>query len=498
MEYFNKMEREPATGDHGQSFCDTCKNIRFPLGPDFRKHINGYLELASRAAHCVLCNLVRKGLRREFLATTAAVMDQYDADRLDRAISSSVVFNNPFVSGIPGWVALRGRKDSVTVIDVYVSPRACCVLKVSPDIDSEAMSVCAPCRSPYLKNIPSLGSPRLDLSCGPSELYYAKLLLWQDVNTCGTAVNTLPSRVIDLGEGDNTWHALTPKPIRLLEPSRGTVGIYMTLSHRWSSTDHITTTSNNIKEHRKVIPWQNLSRTFREAIAICREMGVRYLWIDSLCIVQNDEADWQRESRLMGDVYRNSVCTIACHIRDNENNGFLHRVFRKNMVILRGENERVFGLSLPSQFSRAIVHDSAISWRGWFNRVMSLDTKRYEFLEGTPGLGSKIITRSSPLQDIGEWRQIVEWYSRCALTRPKDRLPALAGLASIIQRRFSDDYLAGLWGFTFIEDLCWVAADGTETKKPPSPRAPSWSWASLDGAVIYIVPDRYTAGMNPD
>ncbi|ENH63741.1 hypothetical protein FOC1_g10007874 [Fusarium oxysporum f. sp. cubense race 1] len=384
------------------------------------------------------------------------------------------------------------------------------------------MSVCAPCRSPYLKNIPSLGSPRLDLSWGSSQLYYAKLLLWQDVNTCGTAVNTLPSRVIDLGEGDNTWHALTPKPIRLLEPRRGTVGIYMTLSHRWSSTDHITTTSNNIKEHRKVIPWQNLSRTFREAIVICREMGVRYLWIDSLCIVQDDEADWQRESRLMGDVYCNSVCTIACHIRDNENNGFLHRVFRKNMVILRGENERVFGLSLPSQFSRAIVHDSAISWRGWvlqerllskrilhflpshiyfeteFNRVMSLDTKRYDFLEGTPGLGSKIITRSSPLQDIGEWRQIVEWYSRCTLTRPKDRLPALAGIASIIQRRFSDDYLAGLWGFTFIEDLCWVAADGTETKKPPSPRAPSWSWASLDGAVIYIVPDRYKAGMNPD
>ncbi|KAK2130667.1 heterokaryon incompatibility protein-domain-containing protein [Fusarium oxysporum II5] len=323
----------------------------------------------------------------------------------------------------------------------------------------------------------------------------------------------MPSRVIDLGEGDNTWHASTPKPIRLLEPSRGTVGIYMTLSHRWSSTDHITTTSNNIGDHRKVIPWQRLSRTFREAIVICREMGVRYLWIDSLCIVQDDEADWQRESRLMGDVYGNSVCTIACHIRDNENKGFLHRAFRKNMVILRGENERVFGLSLPSQFSRAIVYDSAINWRGWvhqerllskrilhflpsqiyfeteLNHVMSLETKKYEFLEGTPGLGSKIITRSCHLWDIGEWRQIVEWYSCCALTKPKDKLPALAGIASIIQRRFSDDYLAGLWGFTFIEDLCWVAADGTETKKPPSPRAPSWSWASLDGAVIYIVPD---------
>lgn len=104
-----------------------------PLGPEFQKHINGYLELASRATHCALCNLVRKGLQREFLATSAAVLDQYDADQLDREISRSVVFNHPFVSGVPGWVALRGRKDSVACIDVYVSPRAFCVLKVSPD-----------------------------------------------------------------------------------------------------------------------------------------------------------------------------------------------------------------------------------------------------------------------------------------------------------------------------------------------------------------------------
>ncbi|EWG54339.1 hypothetical protein FVEG_17301 [Fusarium verticillioides 7600] len=519
-QYVTKIEREPVTDDDGQRFCDTCKNIRLPLGPEFQKHINGYLELASRAIHCALCNLVRRGLQREFLATSAAVMDQYDADRLDREISSSVIFNNRFVSGIPGWVALRGRKDTVTFIDVYVSPRAYCVLKVSPDIDTEIMNTCAPCRSPYSSNIPSLGTPRRDLSWGSLELYYARMLLWQDVRTSGRAINTLPSRVIDVGNEDDTCHTLNSKPIRLLEPNSGTLGSYMTLSHRWSSTGHITTTRNNIGDHRKVIPWQKLSRTFQEAIIICREMGVRYLWIDSLCIIQDDEADWQRESRLMGDIYRNSICTLACHIRDNENKGFLDRALRKSMVILRGENEQAFRFSLPSQFSRAIVHESAINWRGWvlqerllsrrilhflpsqtyfeteFNRVMSLETKRYEFLESTPGLGPSILTRSQPRQAIGEWHQIVEWFSQCALTRSRDRLPALAGIASLIQRRLSDDYLAGLWGFSFIEDLCWVVADGTQTKKPESPRAPSWSWASLDGAVTYIVPDSDTVGTN--
>lgn len=86
----------------------------------------------------------------------------------------------------------------------------------------------------------------------------------------------------------------------------------------------------------------------------------------------------------------------------------------------------------------------------------------------------------------GQWHRIVEWYSYCSLTLEKDKLPALAGIATMIQRQSHDDYFAGLWGHTFYEDLLWVVADGFRSRRPMSPRAPSWSWASLDGAVTYL------------
>jgi hypothetical protein len=55
----------------------------------------------------------------------------------------------------------------------------------------------------------------------------------------------------------------------------------------------------------------DLSRTFQDAVRITRELGERYLWIDSLCIIQDDEDDWAREAALMAEVYRNSYCTLT-------------------------------------------------------------------------------------------------------------------------------------------------------------------------------------------
>lgn len=91
---------------------------------------------------------------------------------------------------------------------------------------------------------------------------------------------------------------------------------YAALSHRWpegNKGDHVwlTTTRENISDFQREIPWTALPETFRDAIKVTHRLGLQYLWIDSLCIIQRDEDDWKKEARSMGDVYSRAVITIA-------------------------------------------------------------------------------------------------------------------------------------------------------------------------------------------
>jgi len=65
----------------------------------------------------------------------------------------------------------------------------------------------------------------------------------------------------------------------------------------------------------------DLSNTFRDAVRITRELGGRYLWIDSLCIIQDNEDDWAREAKVMAKVYANSHCTLAALSSKNSTEG---------------------------------------------------------------------------------------------------------------------------------------------------------------------------------
>jgi hypothetical protein len=71
------------------------------------------------------------------------------------------------------------------------------------------------------------------------------------------------------------------------------------------------TTHETINEYCKEIAVSALPTTFRDTIAYARRLGLRFLWIDSLCIIQDDATDWQRESSQMANIYRNSYITLA-------------------------------------------------------------------------------------------------------------------------------------------------------------------------------------------
>ncbi|KAK7932154.1 hypothetical protein PG985_002866 [Apiospora marii] len=124
-----------------------------------------------------------------------------------------------------------------------------------------------------------------------------------------------PSRLLHLGPDDTiSLHTRIEYPERLT---------YMTLSHCWGGA-HITRLRlNNEEAFRQCISRDSLPQTFRDAIRLARYLGSEYLWIDSLCIIQDSLDDWNRESMTMGDVYRNSVCNIAATDSSDSHQGCL-------------------------------------------------------------------------------------------------------------------------------------------------------------------------------
>ncbi|XP_014554914.1 hypothetical protein COCVIDRAFT_82223, partial [Bipolaris victoriae FI3] len=114
----------------------------------------------------------------------------------------------------------------------------------------------------------------------------------------------LPTRVIDVGGKDSSR-------VRLVV-SHGRFDRYIALSHCWGLREPITTTKDNFDRHVKEgIEIDDLPQTFRDAVEVVRALGFQYLWIDSLCIVQQDCEDWQREAAQMPEVYANAAVTIT-------------------------------------------------------------------------------------------------------------------------------------------------------------------------------------------
>lgn len=119
----------------------------------------------------------------------------------------------------------------------------------------------------------------------------------------GIDKTALPSRVLDMGTSlDST--------VKLWQGSKE-LGYYACLSHSWGTMNAVTTNSENLTRHLLGLPWEEMPRTFHDAITFAKRLGVRYIWIDSLCIIQDDPVDWECESAQMFSIYANAFITIA-------------------------------------------------------------------------------------------------------------------------------------------------------------------------------------------
>ena len=120
---------------------------------------------------------------------------------------------------------------------------------------------------------------------------------------CGPGLaSVLPRRVLKIG---------SDLSVKLVETVQNENARYVCISHRWGGAEEMSTTTTTLEAFKNGIAGYKLPKMFQDAVAYTQRMGIRYIWIDSLCIIQDDSLDWQAESSKMGSYYANSFVTLA-------------------------------------------------------------------------------------------------------------------------------------------------------------------------------------------
>lgn len=173
---------------------------------------------------------------------------------------------------------------------------------------------------------------RTVLSTSLGEESLQKVTSWIDEcdeghSNCNFDMLPMPTRVINVGlDGETPF----------LMDTEGETEWYATLSYCWGITPQVKTTKARLEQFKEALPMEELSLVAKDAIALCQGLSIPYLWIDALCIVQDDEEDWLREAGRMCDVYASSYLTIAAAGTSDNTDG----IFQDQWF---GEDERMTG-----------------------------------------------------------------------------------------------------------------------------------------------------------
>ena len=316
-----------------------------------------------------------------------------------------------------------------------------------------------------------------------------------------------PARLLEIDGSEK--HTL----VRIIKTDKNPrAGEYMTLSHCWGAAQFITLRKDNLAELGQGIQLERLPKTFQDAVAVTQWFKIRYLWIDSLCILQDSKEDWVKESATMRSVYSHSILNISATGAVDPSIGcFLDRQsdnVRPFSALVSGA--KIDYICFDDNFWRANISDAPLSKRAWAfqERLLSprilhfgatqmswecMESASCEtFPEGVPKnirrLPSVIIKRDffdhTREFSIYMWNVLVTYYTNCAMTVPSDIYMAFAGVVEEIHSFTADEYFAGFWREALERQLLWER-ESPATWKPTGYRAPSWSWLSVNGAVHF-------------
>ncbi|KAK2023990.1 heterokaryon incompatibility protein [Colletotrichum zoysiae] len=348
----------------------------------------------------------------------------------------------------------------------------------------------------------------------------------------GSDTHFRPSRLLHIGGDDHqvTLHTSTDYPEALS---------YMTLSHRWGEAQFIQLRRSNEEAFRQGIPWSSLPQTFKDAIRVARHLGSDYLWIDSLCIVQDSKEDWTTEAASMGNIYKNSLSLEGCLYPrtpraleperlpwdfDSSGHSYIinadpkepHELYSRAWVFQEfllarrtvdcGRDQlfwRCDGLMASEEIPLGFPAKHANYAYPQFTHPGR------EVLTGHEGMKQWEAEHQQPVRTLGFsgdgqslfpkdikigspsrlWTSLVDRYSSMSITVEEDRLNAIAGVADVF-RPFLGEYHAGMWQYMLPPYLLWSTMphwrnNERPCKRPSSKRGPTWSWISIEGPISH-------------
>ncbi|KAF2280703.1 HET-domain-containing protein [Westerdykella ornata] len=343
----------------------------------------------------------------------------------------------------------------------------------------------------------------------------------------------LPTRVVEITRENNQQRLY-------LRQTEGLNGAYITLTHRWNEfTGKCITTTSNYEERLLGGDFGELPQLFRDALTIAEKLNIKFIWIDSICIIQQGDnlADWRREAPKMAQYYQFSVFTLAGTAEDMTG-GLLQPYPRDSVpwasklvrLPYRDKAGAVAGdfyayirrVPLVGEYMDQ-VRSSILFRRGWIlqewllsKRLLwytpnglffecqqelprSYDQAQIAFGRAGAELQAHLQLKASfhfSNSDIlSFWYHALEVYSGQHLTKPElDRILAVGGLAKEVAQILADPerlasreneaqnevYVAGLWLRDIYHGLLWEKEHhASEQDTKTVDKTPSWSWASL-------------------